>query len=193
MAHASGRCHAWTAVLLSAAIDALSAGLAIDTPDEGLVFLDEADLTSRRLFLISAGNVPMDRIEDGHLEQSDLEPIEDPGQAWNGLTVGGFTEKVDLSAAPEFAGWTAVAREGELAPFSRTSVPFARAWPIKPDVVLEAWKRCNIARRYRVRYAGGLAATDYARAIRRSAAAHGCMCHQSCNIAGRAHWSVDTR
>ena len=119
----------------SAAIDALSAGLEIDVTNQGLVVLNEVELGARRLFVVAAGNVDTD--EDDHLTRSDLEPIEDPGQAWNALTVGAYTDLDDLSSSPHYAGWTPVAAQGELSPFSRTSVAFTRDWPRKPDVVLE--------------------------------------------------------
>jgi hypothetical protein len=125
----------------SAAIDALAAGLEIDVDDSGLLFLNETELAARRLFLISAGNV--DLIEDDHLARSDVEPIEDPAQAWNALTVGAYTDLIDASSAPGFDGWTPLAPRGELSPFSRTAVAFERAWPHKPDVVLEGG---NVAR-----------------------------------------------
>ncbi len=125
----------------SAAVDALSAGLAIDVTPDGLLFLNESELAARRLFLISAGNVY--RYEDDHLARSDVEPIEDPAQAWNALTIGAFTERDDASSTRGFAGWTALAPHGELSPFSRTGVAFSRAWPHKPDVVLEGG---NVAR-----------------------------------------------
>lgn len=125
----------------SAAIDALAAGRAIDISDDDLVYLDEDDEATPRLFVVSAGNVRS--FDDDHLTRSDLEPVEDPAQAWNVLTVGAFTELSDLSTKPSYAGWTAVAKPGELSPHSRTSVAFNRTWPVKPDVVMEGG---NIAR-----------------------------------------------
>jgi len=125
----------------SAAIDALAAGLEIDADDSGLLFLNEAELASRRLFLISAGNV--DLLEHDHLVRSDVEPIEDPAQAWNALAVGAYTDLIDASSAPGFDDWTPLAPAGELSPFSRTAVAFERTWPHKPDVVLEGG---NVAR-----------------------------------------------
>ena len=65
-----------------------------------------------------------------------LESIDDPGQAWNALTVGAFTEKVDI-IDPAFAGYAPIAPAGELSPRSRTSVTWDRQWPVKPDVVFE--------------------------------------------------------
>jgi len=119
----------------SSALDALAAGLAVDTDTEGMAYLDEAELAAHRLFIVSAGNVEV--ADANHLDRSDIEPVEDPGQAWNALTVGAFTNLDDMSQASDFPGWKPVASRGELSPFSRTSVAFGRGWPVKPDVVLE--------------------------------------------------------
>jgi hypothetical protein len=75
----------------SAALDALAAGRSIDTTPGGLVFLDEDGEAHRRLFLVSAGNVHPSTFSDDHLDRSDLEPVQDPGQAWNVLTIGAYT------------------------------------------------------------------------------------------------------
>jgi hypothetical protein len=126
----------------SAAIDALAAGLAVDVSDEGMVFLDEEEALTKRLFLLSAGNI--DDFEDDHLARCDLEPIEDPGQAWNAITVGAYTELTEIDRAEEgYDGWTPIAPHGELSPYSRTSVLFNPSWPAKPDVLLEGG---NVAR-----------------------------------------------
>ncbi|MGH3827632.1 MAG: S8 family serine peptidase, partial [Pseudonocardiaceae bacterium] len=132
-----GQPSSWSAVL-----DALAAGLAVTTADDGLVFLSEAEDAAHRLFLVSAGNVRA--WDDDHLARSDVEPVEDPAQAWNVLTVGAFTERDTMANAPPgFEGWTPLAPRGELSPFSRTSVACSRRWPAKPDVVLEGG---NVAR-----------------------------------------------
>lgn len=126
----------------SATVDALAAGRSVITTDDGLVYLDEEEDAARRLFVVSAGNVRV--WEDDYLTRSDLEPIENPAQAWNALTVGAYTElDTMIGAHPSFAGWTPLAPHGELSPFSRTSVAFNRSWPVKPDVVLEGG---NVAR-----------------------------------------------
>lgn len=117
----------------SAAVDALAAGRTIDTSEAGLVYLDEAALPSPRLLIVSAGQVQ--KIESDYLQRNDLEPVEDPGQAWNALTVGAYT---DLAFDEDGQDQERpLARPGDLSPWSPTSVPFAALWPIKPDVVLE--------------------------------------------------------
>lgn len=118
----------------SAAIDALAAGRTFDPSTQGLIYLDEADASAYRLFVVCAGNV--DQIEVGHLERSDTEPVHDPAQSWNALTVGAFTEKSHIADAQR-SEWAPLAPPGELSPWSTTSVSFQDTWPIKPDVVFE--------------------------------------------------------
>lgn len=91
---------------------------------------------NRRLIILSAGNIADDLTPVDHLTRNDLEPVDDPAQAWNALTVGAFTEKVDI-IDPDFADYTPIAPAGELSPRSRTSVIWDRQWPVKPDVVFE--------------------------------------------------------
>ena len=119
----------------SSAVDALAAGRAISTSDEGLVYIDEPQPEAQRLFVISAGNVrgPFDR---DHLDRSDNELVEEPGQAWNALTVGAYTDLTDIQHK-DWSGWQPLAPAGELSPFSRTSVGFRAQWPYKPEVVFE--------------------------------------------------------
>lgn len=90
----------------------------------------------RRLIILSAGNIAEDLTPADHLTRNDLEAVDDPAQAWNALTVGAYTEKVDI-IDPEFAGYAPIAPAGELSPRSRTSVVWDRQWPVKPDVVFE--------------------------------------------------------
>ena len=99
----------------------------------------------QRLIILSAGNIQVDLMPADHLVRNDVEPIEDPAQAWNALTVGAFTEKVDVIDA-KFAGYLPIAPAGELSPRSRTSVAWDRQWPVKPDVVYEGG---NLAHKWR--------------------------------------------
>lgn len=119
----------------SAAVDALAAGRAFDRSSQGLVYLDE-DEPHRRLFVLCAGNVNEDTFQVDHLARSDVEAVHDPGQAWNALTVGAFTEKARIVDS-KWQGWLPLARAGELSPYSSTGRIFQSKWPFKPDVVFE--------------------------------------------------------
>ena len=123
----------------SAAVDALAFGRAIDDTASKLTFLDRSEPLRPRLFVISAGNIRDIFPTDDHLDRCDSEPVEDPAQAWNALTVGAYTDKADMGGAdPIFDGYTPLAPRGELAPVSRTSVEFEGSkWPFKPDVDAE--------------------------------------------------------
>jgi len=87
-----------------------------------------------KLIVLAAGNT-----EDGgewltypeSLSTKNL--IHDPGQAWNALTVGAFTEKIET----EDGNIEPVASFGGISPFTTTSGTWDRAWPLKPDVVFE--------------------------------------------------------
>ncbi|MTV24827.1 S8 family peptidase [Nitriliruptoraceae bacterium ZYF776] len=119
----------------SAVVDALSFGRQVIDDEAGLTFLEDAEKDAARLFVVSAGNVREHVVGEDHLDRSDVEPVEDPAQAWNALTVGAFTDRVDTSPLDDHEP---VAESGELSPHSRTSLVFdRRSWPVKPDVVLE--------------------------------------------------------
>lgn len=95
------------------------------------------DGETQRLLLVSAGNIRENVTREGYPARNDIEPIENPAQAWNVLTIGGFTQRVNI-ADPALNAWTPVAAPGDLSPTSRTSVSWQREWPIKPDLVFEA-------------------------------------------------------
>ena len=126
----------------SAAVDALAAGLGVQVTGGETVFLDMPGAASQRLFILAAGNV--ETIEDAYIQRCDLEPIQDPAQSWNAITIGAYTDVTTIDPGEQgFDGWTALAERGDLSPYSRTSVSFHRSWPAKPDVVLEGG---NVAR-----------------------------------------------
>ena len=120
----------------SAAVDALAFGRSFDPTDNGLKYIDEHENALRRLFVLSAGNIEEPVLERDHISRSDVEPVHDPAQAWNALTVGAFTDKAVITDT-DWDGWSPVARRGDLSPWSTTSVVFQPAWPIKPEVVFE--------------------------------------------------------
>lgn len=88
-----------------------------------------------RLFVISAGNTPDMHWLDS--PNSNLSyGIERPGQAWNALTVGAYTQLQALPGSADYAGWQSIAEPGGLSPFSATSALWDR-WPIKPEILFE--------------------------------------------------------
>ena len=104
----------------SAAVDALTSGYSDDR---------------RRLMAISAGNSEQGgwHIHPGTCLQTS---VQDPGQAWNALTIGACTHLDQLPAA-QYPGWNATAVAGDVSPYSSTSAMWNPSWPIKPDVVFE--------------------------------------------------------
>ena len=123
----------------SAAVDALAAGRAFDLTNGELRYIDQTSIDSHRLFIVSAGNVrDLTDTSTAYLDRCDTHPVEDPAQAWNALTVGAYTDLVDVGApGSTHEGWVAVALPGDLSPFSRTGVGFQAQWPTKPDIVME--------------------------------------------------------
>ena len=102
---------------------------------------DPGDAERRpRLIVIAAGNIP-DGLKLSDLENWDDFEIEDPGQAWNALTVGGVTQKAEISEAGHGA-WSCAAGVDNLSPYSRVSASWRRGVaPIKPELLCEAGNR----------------------------------------------------
>ena len=112
---------------------------AIDQAAAGTMIGDDVE-PPRRLIVVAAGNVTPE-IDFTKLRAQDEFPIEDPAQAWNALTVGGYTDLIHVQDKG-YETWAPLASAGELSPHSRTSVtwPQGRA-PFKPEIVLEAGNR----------------------------------------------------
>ncbi len=113
-----GRPSAW-----SAAVDAL----AVDIEGENEI---------PRLMVLCAGNIEDMNAWRDYPNSNSIEGIHDPGQAWNALTVGAYTDLVTITEN-DTANYEPIAPPGGLSPFSTTSVTWQRHWPIKPDVVFE--------------------------------------------------------
>ncbi len=112
-----GRPSAW-----SAAVD----GLASDALGER---------ANPRLIVISAGNADQNQAMD-YPNSNATDGIHDPGQSWNALCVGAYTQKTTID--PPNTTLQPVAPAGSLSPYSTTSLTWQRtAWPLKPDVVFE--------------------------------------------------------
>lgn len=119
-----GRPSAW-----SSALDALAA----DSDGHG---------GHPRLLVVSAGNVSDPTAWSNYPESNDSDGVHDPAQAWNVLTVGAFTDLISITE-PDTQELEPIAPKGGLSPFSTTSLPWQRHWPLKPDLVMEGG---NVAR-----------------------------------------------
>jgi hypothetical protein len=91
----------------------------------------------RRLVFVSAGNADTASLGYSYPESNHTDCVEDPAQAWNALTIGGFTEK-ELIQEGGYRDWKAVAPAGDLSPCSTTALTWSPEWANKPDLVLEA-------------------------------------------------------
>ncbi len=131
---AAGRDHIFCCAVTSRRIDhkgqATSWSAAIDSITSG-----QAD-GERRLFIVSAGNVGSVEEWNNYPGSNLLTSVEDPGQSWNALTVGAYTEKVTISD-PNYSGHIALAPLKGLSPYSTCSSLWDNKWPIKPEIVLE--------------------------------------------------------
>lgn len=114
----------------SSAVDQIASGASIgDAGDPAR----SAHLRPKRLIAVAAGN-----IQGGMREQvTQPSPIEDPAQAWNALTIGGYTAKETVAA--QDAPMTPLVGANHLSPFSRGSTGLPDdLTPIKPEVLFEA-------------------------------------------------------
>jgi hypothetical protein len=86
-----------------------------------------------QLILVSGGNIGLTRHGD-YPSQNFIQSIQDPGQAYNVLTIGAFTAKDRLTQPSRYSP---IARLGEMSPINSTSGMWETQWPNKPDLVLE--------------------------------------------------------
>lgn len=110
-----GRPSSW-----SANIDSLARGSAAGPP---------------RLVIVAAGNTDLNNRHE-FPDSNMTDAIADPGQSWNALTVGAYTEKVQINNK-KYPQWTPIAPAGDLSPCSCTSLEWKQSWPLKPDIVME--------------------------------------------------------
>lgn len=89
-----------------------------------------------RLFVLCAGNTEDQHSLSTYPASLSTNGIRDPGQAWNALTVGAYTEKVLITEA-NAQGLAPIAPLGGLSPYTSTSAVWSTAWPLKPEVVFE--------------------------------------------------------
>ena len=89
-----------------------------------------------RLFVLCAGNTEDQQSWSDYPASLSTNGIRDPGQAWNALTVGAYTEKVLVTEA-NAQNLVPIAPSGGLSPYTSTSAVWSAAWPLKPEVVFE--------------------------------------------------------
>jgi len=104
-----------------------------------LAFGSEEENEPKRLIILSAGNTGFLSNEAlaEYPEENYSSQIENPGQAWNALTVGAITRKTIRETDAESRRLHEIAPYGGLSPHSRTSKKWDPHWPIKPEIVLE--------------------------------------------------------
>jgi hypothetical protein len=98
---------------------------------------------TRRLIILSAGNVEDPDDWKEFPDRNFICEVQDPGQSWNALTVGAYTNLTNITD-PTLVSYQPIAEAGNLSPLSSTSYSWPnRKWPIKPEVLFEGG---NIAR-----------------------------------------------
>lgn len=118
-----------------------------DTPHDGFPTIWSAELDqitvgkevpggARRIICVSAGNI-RDQLPNRktYPKLNDNSELESPGQSWNALTIGAFTE-MQVLTDPKLNGHKPLAPKGDISPYSRTA-SWEKTWPIKPELVME--------------------------------------------------------
>lgn len=112
----------------SGALDQIASG-SMPGDEDGIL----ATQRPKRLVVVSTGNVA------GGMQADVLpsQPIEDPSQSWNALTIGGFTRKEQAPTAPSLMRASVPANNRS--PYSRGTCELPEdLTPIKPEVLFEA-------------------------------------------------------
>jgi len=91
---------------------------------------------NQKFIIISGGNIRDEDAWKNYPDSNFVTTIENPAQSWNALCVGAYTEKIKVTDE-KFKDYIPIANEGELSPYSSTSLVWEKMWPIKPDVVFE--------------------------------------------------------
>ena len=113
----------------SGALDQIASGAMPGESDENI----PASERTKRLIMVATGNVSGGMAVDVLPSQ----PLEDPSQSWNVLTVGGFTRKEQPPVPPPVM--QAAVPANHRSPFSRGSQSLPDdLTPIKPEVLFEA-------------------------------------------------------
>jgi hypothetical protein len=91
----------------------------------------------RRLFVVASGNTKEQGLLQNYPSGLLASSVHNPAQAWNALSIGGYTKKVDFDEPNKKC--ERLAESGEASPFTTTSECWDKSrWPIKPEIVFEA-------------------------------------------------------
>lgn len=97
----------------------------------------EEEGAPRRIFIISAGNISDSRMWKDFPDSNLIHSVQSPGQSWNALTVGAYTNLVQITD-PDLRSYSPLVEAGQLSPFSTTSYTWEdNKWPIKPEILFE--------------------------------------------------------
>lgn len=94
-----------------------------------------------RLFVVATGNADFtdQRLIDGYPSLYLEQKLENPAQAINAITVGGYTELTSIPRDDDFRTLRAVAPAGGISPYTRAGgIGATEEAPSKPDIVFEA-------------------------------------------------------
>lgn len=91
---------------------------------------------NQRLIIISAGNIRDEESWRNYPDSNFTSSVQNPAQSWNAIVAGAYTEKIQVND-DNYREYQPVANDGELSPYSSTSLTWEKKWPVKPDVVFE--------------------------------------------------------
>ncbi|MBX9358168.1 S8 family peptidase [Chromobacterium vaccinii] len=89
-----------------------------------------------RLFVLCAGNVMNSAAWAEYPASLYTNAVHDPGQSWNALTVGAYTQLTTITE-DDAQHYRPVAPANGLSPYTTTSATWQSDWPFKPDIVME--------------------------------------------------------
>jgi hypothetical protein len=121
----------------SAQVDRMAFG--VQPTDDGLTLAEDRE---PKLFVLAGGNIRDWDLWEHYPRPNRTHNVENPGQSWNALTVGAFTNLAAFDPT-KWPSLKVIAASGGLSPASRTSLSWLPQWPFKPDVVAEGGNACT--------------------------------------------------
>lgn len=100
-----------------------------------IAFGEEGISNDKSLFCVSGGNTEINDASEYPIKNF-KESIHDPGQAFNALTIGAYTQKTIIDQNI-FRGAIPLVNAGGMSPSNSTSLSWDNGWAIKPELVME--------------------------------------------------------